>query len=68
MTTQTKIHSISIFDLFILAPQRLDENFYEDEEQLAAELAAPLPGWLADQPLPEIDPDEFERLYTWFLA
>ncbi|MGW8251803.1 MAG: hypothetical protein ACWGO1_14260 [Anaerolineales bacterium] len=45
-----------------------DENFYHDEEQLAAELAAPLPESLTPQPLPEVDPDEFEKIYRWYLS
>jgi hypothetical protein len=45
-----------------------DAYFFEDEEQLAMELAAPLPDGLVPQHLPEVDPDEFEKLYIWFLS
>lgn len=46
----------------------LDEYIHGFEEQLAAEPACALPEGLAQSPLPEIDPDEFEHLYSWFLA
>jgi hypothetical protein len=59
---------ISKFDFFTIIPDPLDEDFYGLEGQLAAELAAPLPDELAQPTLPEIDPDDFERLYQWFLA
>lgn len=37
-----------------------------DEETLADELAEPCP--LPFSAAPEIDPDLFEKIYTWFLA
>lgn len=71
MIEQLERHTSTIFDLFALTPEspaRSDENFYEDEGQLAGDLAAPLPEEFENLPQPEIDPDDFEELYTWFLA
>jgi hypothetical protein len=71
MIDQLKKQTSTIFNLLALTPEtqsHLDENFYEDERQLADEIAAPLPEELENQPQPEIDPDDFEELYTWFLA
>jgi hypothetical protein len=59
------------FDLLPLIPEtpaHPDENFYEDEEQLAADLAASLPDDLENQPQPDIDPEAFDELYAWFLT
>lgn len=66
-----RIRSKFVANLFFITPtleSRRDENFYEDEEQFSAELAALLPDSLVPQPLPEADPHEFEKLYIWFLS
>jgi hypothetical protein len=68
MITQTLNHSIYILNLFSLPPICPDEIIYDDEQQLAAELSTPIPQGILNQPLPEIDPDEFELLYGWFLS
>jgi hypothetical protein len=68
MDTWLRKPTCSIFDLFTAIPAPLDEDFYGLEEQLAVELAEPLPEGLAQTTLPEVDPDEFEQLYGWFLA
>ena len=79
MNTQTIQRNINIFDLFTLAAdvpapiewevgQGADGNFYEDKEELARELAAPLPAGIIIQWPAEIDPDEFEASYQWFVA
>ena len=39
-----------------------------DEEELAKEMSACLPGNLLDQQVPDIAPDDFESIYGWFLA
>lgn len=67
MNTQNGLLIISIFNLVPVTPVHLDENFYQDEAQLAAELAAPLRK-SQDQPLPDVEADEFETLYNWFLS
>jgi hypothetical protein len=68
MDTRLRKQMISIFDLFTANPTPPDENFYGLEEHLATELAS----WsLKDQisaPFPEIEPDEFEQLYGWFMG
>lgn len=71
MIDQLQKHTNATFDLFALTleePVRPDENFYQDEGQLADNLAAPLPEDIENQPQPDIDPDEFDELYTWFLT
>jgi hypothetical protein len=79
MNTQTIKNKINIFDLFTLAePQPssieweigrdADENFYADEDELARELTAPVPTGVIIRWPAEIDPDEFEASYCWFLA
>jgi len=71
MFTWPRIRSRFVANLFLITPTlepRLDESFYEDEGQLAAELATQLPDGLVTQPLPEVDLDEFEKLYIWFLS
>ena len=40
----------------------------DDEDQLAAEMERSLLDIMQDQPLPDIDPDDFEKLYHWFYS
>ena len=79
MNTQTIQKKINLFDLFTLTSdatlpieweigQEADNNFYEDEDELARELAAPEPTGVSIRWPAEIDPDEFEASYQWFLA
>jgi len=79
MTTQTVTMTTPIFWMFTLAPGELplplqendneaDCNFYENEEEVARELACPTPAILLDQPLLDVSPDEFESVFQWFLA
>ena len=69
MSTQMLTKISSILDRIYVTPIiQLDENFYEDEQVLAAGLSSPAPGCLQDQPLPEIDPGEFEHRYCWYLS
>jgi len=68
MITESQINLISTFALFTVADSHQNDCYYENEEDLAAELSEPLPGGVSFQPLPEIDADEFEKLYTWFLS
>ena len=75
MNTQRIESKINIFDLFTLSPEtsasiewQAGQEFYEDEEDLARELAAPEPAGVIGQWPPEIDPDEFEASYQWFIA
>lgn len=45
-----------------------DQNFYLEEDQLAEALSAPLPAGISLPPLPSLDPADFEKIYTWFIA
>ncbi len=45
-----------------------DYGFDIDEDELASELLARLPNSLNEQTIPEIDPNEFETMYQWFLS
>lgn len=69
MSIQMLTKTRSILDRIFVTPIiRLDNNFYEDEEALADDLAEPTPGCLLSQPLPEIEAGEFENQYTWYLS
>jgi hypothetical protein len=70
MNTSAQIRLISISCFFTVAAPELEVYIYDDEEQLAAGLAEQQPEGLAFQPLAtsEIDPDDFEKLYNWFLS
>ena len=59
--------SLSLPCLIALAPLP-DQDFYPSEETLAEELAAPLPGLLTRQPLPECAAHDFELRYDWFIT
>jgi len=39
-----------------------------DPQEMADELSAPLPADFSSHNLPEVAPEDFERLYGWFLA
>lgn len=45
-----------------------DYGFDFDEDELGRELLAPLPFNFANQSLPEVDADEFEKTLHYFLA
>jgi hypothetical protein len=45
-----------------------DLGYEIGEDELAGELGGHPAGGLADQTIPEIDPDEFETAYQWFLS
>jgi hypothetical protein len=45
-----------------------DLGYEISEDELARELCAFAAGQLVDQTIPEIDPDEFETVYQWFLS
>lgn len=75
MNTQTLSTSASlckfVFVLPIIKPilaNSRDYGFDFDEEQLAGELSAPLPIDPAIQTIPEVDSEEFETRYLWFLS
>jgi hypothetical protein len=45
-----------------------DLGYEVNEEELAGEMLAQLQRSPVDQTAPEIDPEEFETIYHWFLA
>ena len=45
-----------------------DYGFDFDEEELAREPLAPLPTGLTNWGMPEINPEEFESLFLWFIS
>lgn len=68
MNAQIQKRFRSVTELCTPALAPADENFYEDEAQLAAELAIPLPECLVQTAQPEVAADEFEKVYEWFLS
>jgi len=48
------------------SPQDLGYEINEDD--LASEMLAQLPDDLLGQTTPEVDPEEFESIYKWFLS
>jgi hypothetical protein len=45
-----------------------DYGFDSDEDEIAREMLAPLPVNLEDQPIPEVDADEFEKVLQYFFS
>ena len=68
MITQTLEKFITTLDLLSLPVAPAEKYHIDGETQLAAEMADALPASVELQTLPEIDPDDFEKLYGWFLA
>ena len=68
MTIQTHVNFNTILDFFSLPLAPAETYFLDDEALLAAEMSDTLPCSVKTQPLPEIDPDDFESLYQWFLS
>ncbi len=62
------------FCVFVLAePEPIyassrDYGFDFDEDELGRELLAAFLFDIANQPLPEVDADEFEERYAWFIS
>ena len=80
MNTQTLTNPAMICNFFVVLPDEnvlpeqpicassRDYGFDFDEEELARELLAPLPASLISQTNYEVDADEFESCYLWFLS
>ena len=45
-----------------------DFGYEINEDDLASEMLVQLPDNLLGQTPPEVDPDEFESIYKWFLS
>ncbi len=71
MNTQTLINPVMLYN-FVVAPEEpisassRDYGFDFDEEELANELLAPLPAALSTQSIPEVNADEFEKVFQTF--
>ncbi len=77
MNTQTLANNTMIRNLFslpIYIPQShleisAQELGYEiNEDEVANELGTQLPEKVSWQPIPEVEPEEFETVYKWFLS
>ena len=77
MNTQAIVKSTLIWNLFSLplclpmsaieiSPQ--DFGYEINEDELAGEMLVQLPDDLLGQTPPEVDRDEFESVYKWFLS
>ena len=77
MNTQAIVKSTLIWNLFSLpvyvslcpieiSPQ--DFGYEINEDELASEMLVQLPDDLLGQTTPEVNPDEFETVYKWFLS
>ena len=67
MTTQTSLDYISTSDFFSRPLALPNEFFSEEEAQLADEMMETLLDNPQNQPLSEIEPDDFEKVYGWSL-
>ena len=68
MALKPSERSIASLNIFALPLAQYVASPFDDEDQLAAELACALHEHTPDQPLPDIEPDDFEKIYSWFLA
>ncbi len=74
MNAQTLTHPATICNFLVASPEEpiyassRDYGFDFDEEEIARELLAPLPASLLSQAAPDVDVDEFESRYQWFLS
>lgn len=77
MNTNTLANNTMIRNLFslpIYIPQSqleiaAQELGYEiNEDEVANELGVQLPKDVSWQPIPEVEPEEFETVYGWFLS
>ena len=66
MALKTSIRPFASLNIFSLSATQQAESTYDEE--LAAEIACYAHEHTADQPIPDIDPDDFEKLYRWFLT
>lgn len=80
MKIQALARPLPVCNLFVVHPSkqprpsrpirvsRQDLEYEIDENDLARELRAQQSDTLEDQATPEIDPDEFESVYGWFIS
>lgn len=75
MVAQTQTTHVSLCEFVFVLPiaeqicaDSRDFGFDFDEEEIGRELLAPPPGKFANQSLPEVDADEFEERFSWFVS
>ena len=74
MNAQTLTTSAIFCNFVVAIPEETvyasshDYGFDFEEEELARELIATLPVSLTDQPIPEVEANEFESRYQYFLS
>jgi len=73
MTIQILTHPATICNFLVALPEPIhassrDYGFDFDEEEIALELLAPLPASLSTQTIPEVEADEFEKVFHYFLS
>jgi len=68
MIPKNSINMLASLNIFSLPITRQDVSPYDDEDQLATEIACSLHESTLDQLVPDINPDDFEKLYQWFLS
>ena len=73
MNNQMLTHPATICNFRVALPEPIqassrDYGFDFDEEEIGRELLAPLPASLSTQTIPEVDADEFEKVFHYFLS
>jgi hypothetical protein len=73
MTIQILTHPATICNFLVALPEPIqassrDYGFDFDEEEIARELVTPLPASLSTQAIPEVDADDFEQIFQYFLS
>ena len=73
MTIQTLTRPATICNFLVALSEPIqassrDYGFDFDEEEIACELLTPLPTTLSTQTIPEVDADEFEQVFHYFLS
>jgi hypothetical protein len=79
MNTQTLTKPATNYNFFVISDEGFtpaqpicassrDYGFDFDQEELARELLAPLPTGLSTQTIPEVETDEFEKKFRYFLS
>lgn len=77
MTTQMVLNISTVFNLFSLPldlpedePQfsAVDYGYELREDEIVSGMLIQLPDRLTGQSIPEVEPEEFEAVYGWFLS
>lgn len=73
MKTQTLTRPVMMCNFLVALSEPIqassrDYGFDFDEDEIARELLAPLPISLSAQSIPEVEADEFEKVFHYFLS